>query len=111
MGGGAVPRIPVVKAVVTRNAKRKDGTMLETNVAMLAEWTAVRETALNDTPSIVLARIAVTLACPVIMPPDWRAGFRPVVCRAPDLDRPECQVTSQSYRRFCFPLIDRVNLP
>jgi hypothetical protein len=102
MGGGAVPRIPVVNADATRNAIREGGTMHETKAEGRAERTAVRKSALNDTHSIVLARIAVTLACLVIDAP-LCGGLSPAgLCKLPDLDGPECQVTSQPYFRFAF---------
>jgi len=69
MGGGAVPRIPVVNADGMRDAKLKDGTMHESKVEGLADQTAVRKSALNDKHSVVLAAIAVTPACPVIRCP------------------------------------------
>jgi hypothetical protein len=45
MGGGVVPRIPVVNVDGMRNAQLKNGTMHESKVEGLADQTAGRKSA------------------------------------------------------------------
>jgi hypothetical protein len=115
MGGGAVPRIPVVNVDGTCDAKHKGGTMHESKVEARADQTPARESALNDKHSIELAWIAVTLACPVMMPPicvrafaRWSVGF-PIWIVRNAKSRRTSHVAVVSL--FCFRLIDGVNLP
>jgi hypothetical protein len=74
MGGGGVPRIPVVNVDGMRNAQLKDGTMHESKVEGLADQTAVRKSALIDKHPVW---IAVTPACPVMVPPRFACGLSP----------------------------------
>lgn len=107
MGGGAVPRIPVVNVDGMRNAKHNGGTMHESKVGGLADQTAVQIFALSDAHSIKLARIAVTPACPVIICPPicvrafarWSVSFRIWIVRNAKSRRSRIAVLLSAYRR------------